>query len=286
MLPLTPPPPQPPNPTMDLTSITPTTLACVTVGGALFFYTIGRVTSPPAGGQPTAASSKKLRLKLANGQESVKGTKEGASEPLIFALGELDVRRKWQIASAGPTDHAGEVVIKPMPSFDLNKTIFGSMEGILPRLVQHSKLAIDLYWSDAAVQRTITAYDLIPPAPSYKSTLVKFMQDDCNFSIEHADGSFMDHLKFCHDYCATNYPAVSPVPLLLHSIMGVGTNFFPMPAELIPKLQSLITEQEYKQVEAFPSVLRLTLGTDLLDQLEENKHQVRSPGLWTKGEQR
>jgi hypothetical protein len=25
-------------------------------------------------------------------------------------------------------------------------------------------------------------------------------QDECDFSQEHADGSFLDHLHFCHDY--------------------------------------------------------------------------------------
>jgi hypothetical protein len=67
-----------------------------------------------------------------------------------------------------------------------------------------------------------------------------------------------------------HYPDQSPVPMLLHSIMGVGTNFFPMGKELIPKLKTLMTPAEFVQVEAFPSVLRLTLGTGLLDELEAN----------------
>ena len=62
-------------------------------------------------------------------------------------------------------------------------------------------------------------------------------------------GSFMDHLTFCRDYCAAHYPGVSSTPyvhresvaalehfltaacdyrLFIHSIMGVGTNIFPM----------------------------------------------------------
>ena len=33
---------------------------------------------------------------------------------------------------------------------------------------------------------------------------------------------------------------VSPTPLLIHSVMGVGTNIFPMNAKHIPELQSLL----------------------------------------------
>jgi hypothetical protein len=244
-------------------------LACSAAGVVAVGFIFGRATAPPPSGQPTAHSKAAIRRKL--GKAKVKDEKAGtASDPLIFGLGELDVRRKWQIVTAGPTDHAGEVIVKPLSDFDLNRTIFGSMEGALPRIVQHSKLAVELYWTDPAVRRVTDSFALLPPPPSYKTTLVRFMQEDCNFSIEHADGSFMDHLKFCHDYTVANYKNVSPVPLLLHSIMGVGTNFFPMSADLIPKLQTLITPQEFVQVEAFPSLLRLTLGTDLLDRLEEN----------------
>jgi len=92
----------------------------------------------------------------------------------------------------------------------------------------------------------------------------------------------MDHLKFCHDYSVYNAPGISPTPLFLHSIMGVGTNFFPMTVDLIPKLKTLVTELEYKQIEAFPSVLRLVLGTNLLDDLEKVRgSEERSDELTT-----
>ena len=164
------------------------------LGVALSFFLLGK-SRRSAGGQPSASSQGRLRRKLREaglGKASAAG-KEGA--PLLFELGELDVRRRWQIVVGGPTDHAGEVVIKPMPGFDLDKTIFGSLQGFLPRTVQKSKIGLDLYWSDGAVARVGGAFALLPPPPSYKKALVSFMQDDCDFSIEHADGSFMDHLK-------------------------------------------------------------------------------------------
>jgi hypothetical protein len=45
--------------------------------------------------------------------------------------------------------------------------------------------------------------------------------------------------------------------MLLHSILGTGTNTFAMPAEKIPELRELMTPSEWAQTEAFPSVLRL-----------------------------
>eukprot|EP00932_Pfiesteria_piscicida_P006869 SRR837773.16840.p3 GENE.SRR837773.16840~~SRR837773.16840.p3 ORF type:complete len:207 (+),score=91.91 SRR837773.16840:96-623(+) len=49
--------------------------------------------------------------------------------------------------------------------------------------------------------------------------------------------------------------------------MGVGTNYFPMDKSKIPKLQSMLTAEEMKHVEAFPSVLRLLLSWRLLEEL-------------------
>ena len=47
----------------------------------------------------------------------------------------------------------------------------------------------------------------------------------------------------------------SPRVLLLHSILGVATNYFPMKQELLPKLQGMLTDFENTHVEAFPSIL-------------------------------
>ena len=63
----------------------------------------------------------------------------------------------------------------------------------------------------------------VPALPSLEPSILQFMQSECNFKCEHADGSFMDHLYFCSDYCSVHYKEVSPKVLFLHSIMGVGT---------------------------------------------------------------
>merc|ERR1712151_1143391 len=94
-----------------------------------------------------------------------------------------------------------------------------------------------------------------------------FMSDECDFACEHADGSFMDHLNFCHDYSALHFKGHSPRVLFLHSIMGVGTNVFPMGTDKLPQLESLLTPFEFSHVEAFPSVLRLLAEGSLLDML-------------------
>eukprot|EP00439_Symbiodinium_sp_Y106_P010187 s9182_g1.t1 len=86
--------------------------------------------------------------------------------------------------------------------------------------------------------------------------------------MEHADGSFLDHLQFCYEYCAAHFKGHSPRVLFLHSIMGVGTNYFPMKLELVPKLQTLVSDEEFKHIEAFPSILRLLLHFDFVQELE------------------
>mmetsp|Transcript_26341 Transcript_26341/g.54893 ORF Transcript_26341/g.54893 Transcript_26341/m.54893 type:complete len:391 (+) Transcript_26341:24-1196(+) len=229
------------------------------------FY-LGRIS---ASSKPTSVALRYLddkgrKKEKGEGRSLLDDDGESGRLPKTLSLGELDVRRKCCIARGGPTDHAGEVVVSSVPNFDLNTTIFGSLPGLLPRTVQGSKVGVASYWSDACVSRVNEAYSKIPKPITYKSALVSFMSDRCDFAIEHADGSFMDHLKFCHDYTCQNYPDASPVPMLLHSIMGVGTNFFPMSASLIPDLQALITERDFVHVSSFPSVLRLILGTDFL----------------------
>lgn len=187
--------------------------------------------------------------------------------------GALDLRRKAQIVWARPTDHAQDVVVCRQQDFDLDKTIFSSLEGAIPRLVTKDRLNIEVFWKDAAAARITEAFASVPPAPSHDAALLEFMRTECNFSMEHADGSFMDHLRFCYEYSAANFKGHSPRVLLLHSIMGVGTNFFPMKVEKVPILQTLLTGDEFKQVEAFPSVLRLVLHSQIVDQMDAMSDQ-------------
>jgi hypothetical protein len=186
----------------------------------------------------------------------------------VLPEGDLDVRRKAQIAFAGAMDHAGEVVLLPNSNFDIDRTIFGSLDGRLPRAVVSSRVGITPFWSETATVRINRAFAAVPAAPRFDQGLVDFMNNDCNFAMEHADGSFMDHLRFCYEYSFAHYKEKSPRVLLLHSIMGVGTNYFPMEANKIPKLQTLLTEFEFEHVAAFPSVLRLLYRGDLLRELE------------------
>lgn len=184
------------------------------------------------------------------------------------AEGALDIRRMAQITFGRATDHAGEVVMMPNLSFDISKTIFHSLEGVVPRAVIGARLAITPFWSDKAALRITRGFESVPAAPRHEQPLLDFMQIDCNFAMEHADGSFMDHLKFCFEYSFAHYKERSPRVLLLHSIMGVGTNFFPMEASKIPQLQALVSDFEFQQIAAFPSVLRLLYAGDFLRELE------------------
>ena len=182
--------------------------------------------------------------------------------------GALDLRRMAQIVNGKPNDHAGEVVYGPNSNFNLDSTIFGAITSPLLRYFQSSKLGVHLYWSEQAAERIRKKFQTIPVAPKWDKGIVDFIHNQCNFAMEHADGSFLDHLKFCHEYSFAHYPERSPRVLLLHSIMGVGTNFFPMEVEKIPQLKSFLTPFEYNHIEMFPSMLRLYFYGPLRYQLE------------------
>lgn len=185
----------------------------------------------------------------------------------------LNLQRKAAIAGGRATDHAGRVQVVPMKDFDMGRTIFGGVRGALPRMVLKAKLANEVYWSDSAVNDIESAYaesEREQPAPPVDSRLIDFMVDECDFSMEHADGSFLQHLVFCHDYSAKHFPEHSPNVALLHSILGTATNTFPMGVDKLPKLQALLTDFEMLQIEAFPSLLRLFYDGALLPELSRN----------------
>merc|ERR1719323_291273 len=188
---------------------------------------------------------------------------------------EHNVQRKAAIAWGRPTDHAGSVVLVPDDKFDVTKTIFKSVSGALAHLLLKTKLGNKLFWSDDAMDAICHAYSLIPAAPSVDKAILDFMTEDCDFSMEHADGSFMDHLNFCHDYSAVHYKDHSPRVLFLHSIMGVGTNCFPMGVDKVPKLKSMLDDFEFRHIEAFPSILRLLIDQALLDELAANIERIK-----------
>lgn len=189
----------------------------------------------------------------------------------------LDLQRKAALATGRATDHAGRVRVVPMKDFDLGKTIFGGMKAGLPRMVMKDKLAKEVYWSDAAVREIETAYaesERRLPTPPVDPRLVEFMVEGCDFSMEHADGTFLEHLRFCHDYSARYFPDHSANVALLHSILGTATNTFAMRAEKLPELRALLTDFEALHVEVFPSLLRLFYDGALLPELTANLHRL------------
>ncbi|MEM1417088.1 MAG: hypothetical protein AAGH15_19480, partial [Myxococcota bacterium] len=72
--------------------------------------------------------------------------------------GVLNLQRKAAIAAGGAVDHAGRVHVAPMADFDMARTIFGKLEGAIPRTLMKDKLAKDVFWSDAAIAEIETAY--------------------------------------------------------------------------------------------------------------------------------
>ncbi|MGB7300136.1 MAG: hypothetical protein WBD34_12505 [Burkholderiaceae bacterium] len=188
----------------------------------------------------------------------------------------LNLQRKAAIARGGAFDHAGRVRVERMANFDMSRTIFGGLKGIARRFMTE-KLAKELVWNPAAAAEIEAVYaenQAAHPEPLIDQRLIDFMIDECDFSMEHADGSFLEHLVFCHHYAARFYPEHSPNVALLHSILGTATNTFAMDASKISKLKALLTEFEAIHVEAFPSILRLLYNNGLLEELEQNMHRL------------
>ncbi len=140
-------------------------------------------------------------------------------------------QRKAAIAHGGAFDHTGAVAVLPIPGFDLGRTIFQTLEGKAARYVIQKRIAKDVRWFVDDAKRVQAAYDDVTkqgPLPEVSPELMQFLVDECDFDVEHADGSFLDHLYFCFEYGFRHYPERSPLVLLLHSILGTGTNTFAM----------------------------------------------------------
>lgn len=186
------------------------------------------------------------------------------------------IQRKAAIARGAALEHTGKVRVEPIPNFDLNRTIFKTLEGKAARFVMNTRVGIEAHWDAGAAQAVQAEYATARAAhafPEVSPALLQFLVAECDFDVEHADGSFLDHLYFCFEYSARHYPRQSPLVMLLHSILGTGTNTFAMSADKIPALRALMTPAEWKQVEAFPSLLRLLLAGPLRRELQENAHR-------------
>jgi len=189
----------------------------------------------------------------------------------------LTLQRKAAIARGGVEDHAGRVEVTPIEDFDLGRTIFKTLEGGLPRFVMRTRIAKDVDWSNAAeadveadYQDASERYTL----PAVDPKLLSFLETECDFDVEHADGSFLDHLYFCFEYSHLHFPEYSSLVMLLHSILGTGTNTFAMTADKIPMLKTLMNDFEWRHVEAFPSILRLLYSQDLRQILWANRDRL------------
>ncbi len=190
---------------------------------------------------------------------------------------EPNYQRKAAIAHGGAVDHTGAVAVLTIPNFDLGRTIFQTLEGKAARYVIQKRIAKDVRWFVDDAKRVQAAYEAIAargPLPDVSPELMKFLVEECDFDVEHADGSFLDHLYFCFEYGVRHYPQRSPLVLLLHSILGTGTNTFAMHPSKIPALRALVTPFEWTHVEAFPSILRLLYAGELRRELRENLHRA------------
>jgi len=188
-------------------------------------------------------------------------------------------QRKAAIANGAPKDHAGRVRIAPIKDFDLDATIFQTLEGKAARYVMRARVGKEVVWKPEAERTIEAAYSQVRgrhALPPIDPELLRFMVEECDFDVEHADGSFLDHLYFCFEYGVAHYPGRSALVLLLHSILGTGTNTFAMPAEKIPQLKPLMSDFEWRQTEAFPSILRLLYAGDLRSELRANPRRELS----------
>ena len=192
---------------------------------------------------------------------------------------EHSFQRKAALAYGGVRDYAGKVQVQPIPDFDLNRTIFNTLEGVLPRFVIRTRIAKEADWtsqSQAEIQEGYQKARANNALPTVSDALMSFLVDECDFDVEHADGSFLDHLYFCFEYTHLHYPNRSPLVMLLHSILGTGTNTFAMEAAKIPTLKGLMSDEDWRHVEAFPSCLRLLYDLKLRGELRESRRRFES----------
>ncbi|HJN77233.1 MAG TPA: hypothetical protein QGF58_25130 [Myxococcota bacterium] len=56
-------------------------------------------------------------------------------------------QRKAAIAQGSVLDHAGAVRVEPIPDFDLDKTIFQTLEGKAARYVMRARVGKEVVWN-------------------------------------------------------------------------------------------------------------------------------------------
>ena len=192
---------------------------------------------------------------------------------------EHSTQRKYTIVHGKCKDHAGSVEVSPIKDFNLDETIFKTLRGKVPRLLMRAKIAKKTKWISKVEENINLDYRQLRgdfDVPAIDQKLLAFMEQECNFNAEHADGSFMEHLVYGYEYALRFYPQHSARVVLLHSIMGTATNTFAMEATKIPNLQSLLTEFEFLHCSAFPSFLRLMYEPEFFTTLLKNKDNIKN----------
>lgn len=187
------------------------------------------------------------------------------------------LHRKAAIVHGAALDHTGHVTVRSIPDFDLDRTIFQTLEGKAARFIMKSRVGKEVHWADPKAEEVHQAYTGVREQvalPAVAPELMDFLVTECDFDVEHADGSFLDHLYFCFEYGVSHYREQSPLVLLLHSILGTGTNTFAMDAAKIPQLRALLSDVDWTHTEAFPSALRLLYDGRLRQELRENKDRT------------
>lgn len=189
---------------------------------------------------------------------------------------EPNLQRKAAIARGGPVDHRGDARVAPIPNFALERTIFNTLQGPA-RFIMKARVGKEACWSERATRRIEESYASFCAGrslPPIEPALLAFLSAECDFDVEHADGSFLDHLYFGFEYASVHYAQRSALPMLLHSILGTGTNTFAMKKEKIPALRALLDDFDWRHVEAFPSVLRLLYDVHLRRELRVNMSRL------------
>ena len=194
-----------------------------------------------------------------------------------FATVEHSIQRQFSLTHGGGKDHAGTVSVSPIADFNLDSTIFTTLEGALPRLFMTAKIAKTTSWNDSTAKEIESSYNALLSSsqpPPISEEILHFMKTECDFNAEHADGSFMEHLVYGYEYGHYHYPNKSAIVMLLHSIMGTATNTFAMSADKIPILKELLTEFEFLHISSFPSFLRLMYEPTFFKALRDEKHRI------------
>jgi hypothetical protein len=99
-------------------------------------------------------------------------------------------QRKAAIVAGGIADHSDKVQVKPIENFDLNRTIFNTLEGAVPRMVVQTRIAKDVRWQDEVARALDAEYEkksAQKKLPPIDPKLIAFMKDECDFDWRHVE---------------------------------------------------------------------------------------------------